>query len=61
MFTFALPILFYWILLYPMGCFLYMLYNKTKLDHIEMKIRMGYYLNGYKKEYFYWYLLYNNF
>lgn len=55
MYYFALPILAYWVIVYPFACLIYMVVNKSQLDDdIILRIRMGYYLNGYKSKYFYW-------
>lgn len=54
MIAFGTPNLIYWIILYPFGCLVYMIRNRRKLNGMEMKIRMGYYLIGYKTQYFFW-------
>lgn len=54
MYTFGVPVLFFWTLLYPLFCLFYLINHKKDLEHIKMKIKMGYYLNGYKPECFYW-------
>jgi len=56
MYTFGVPLLIFWILLYPLICLFYLIYHKKeiKIGQADIKIKMGYYLNGYKDNYFYW-------
>ena len=54
MYSFGVPILFFWILFYPLICLFYLIYHKREIERIDIKIKMGYYLNGYKTNYFYW-------
>ena len=54
MYIFGLPLLFYWVLVYPLSCLFYMIYSRNNIENINFRIRMGYYLNGYKKEHYYW-------
>ena len=51
---FGIPILLFWIVLYPITCLFYLIFHRKQLENIQIKIKMGFYLNGYKKNYFYW-------
>ena len=56
MIGFGSPILFYWIFLYPLTCLFYMIFNRKDNGQINIRIKMGYFMNGYKPEHYYWYL-----
>ena len=51
---FGMPILIFWIMVYPMTCLLYMVHNKKRIESVEIRTKMGYYVNGYKPNFFYW-------
>lgn len=57
MLYFGFPILVFWIIIYPISCLIYLMNHKKDLDTVDFRIKMGYYLNGYRKEYFYWYFV----
>lgn len=50
----GVPVLCFWIFIYPLGCLVYILIKKKEINSMDVQMRMSYYLNGYKKNYFYW-------
>lgn len=44
----------YWILIYPVTCLIYMIHNRNKLHDIEINAKLGFYINGYQDDYYYW-------
>jgi len=51
---FVYPFMAYWILIYPVTCLIYMIHNRNKLHDIEINAKLGFYINGYQDDYYYW-------
>lgn len=50
------PFMFYWIIIYPLGCLTYLIKNKSKLESVEIRAKFGFFINGYKNNLYFWYL-----
>lgn len=54
LYSFIYPMLLLWMVFYPGLCLFYLIKNKKKLDDVDVRAKMGFYINGYKEELFYW-------
>lgn len=50
----GIPSLTLWIVVFPAICLLYLIRKRKDLETFDVRLKMGYYLNGYKREYFFW-------
>lgn len=44
----------YWICIYPITCLFYMIKNRKRLNNNEISAKMGFYINGYRDQYYFW-------
>lgn len=51
---FYLPLLFFWTVIFPFGCYLALVFNSKKLDNPRMKLFFGFFYLGYRPDYYYW-------
>ena len=51
---FYLPILGFWIILFPLFCLIKLIINSKKLDNPDIKLFFGFFYLGYKPNYYYW-------
>lgn len=53
------PNLILWIIIYPCISLAVLFKKRKKLNQLNVRAKLGYYIEGYKKQYFYWYSIHS--
>jgi hypothetical protein len=53
-YLFVIPNLVFWVAVWPLYFLFYILKNRHRLNHVQVKTKVGFFYKGYKPETYYW-------